>query len=56
MKTCLNCEKRHYDCHDGCPEYQAEKEKKEIKKLFEVEAYLIDKHYRLKKRYGGRRR
>lgn len=57
IKCCLNCKKRHLNCHSKCDIYIKEKEiiekekeeaRKEIKKVMDLECFNKEKKKRLK--------
>lgn len=54
-KPCLNCTKRYLGCHDKCKEYQLSKAQYKKGGYDDVKGYFVDKHYKLKKDFGGRR-
>ena len=48
--TCLNCEKRHYNCHTDCKDYNLyKKHLEEMKKKKEMEQ-IVPTHSRRRKR------
>lgn len=51
ITVCKDCDKRHLGCHDECRDYQDSKVKHDATN-YEIQAYMNDKHWKLKKRYG----
>lgn len=55
ITVCKNSTKRYLGCHDKCRDYQANKAQYKQGGYDDVKGYLVDKHYKLKKDFGGRR-
>lgn len=54
VTVCKDCTKRYLGCHDRCIDYQSSKPKYKQGAYDEAKAYLMDKHWKLKRDYGGR--
>lgn len=55
ITVCKNCTKRYLGCHDKCSDYQTNKAQYKQGGYDDAKGYLVDKHYKLKKDFGGRR-
>lgn len=51
ITVCKDCENRRLGCHDECSDYQSSKVKHSAENT-EIKAYLNDKSWKLKRRYG----
>ena len=55
-EICVDCKRESYNCHDWCLAYLKAKSKNRPEVKDESTRYAIDKYWKLKKEYGGKRR